>query len=129
MRQMKLSKRSYKNLNGIDAILVAILTEAIKNSPHDFGIPNTGGLRTAETQNKLYKKGLSKLDGYNKKSYHQTGKAFDIYGYVDRKATWDRDILTDIARHIIQVAKDEFKVNLTWGGDWKKFVDMPHFQI
>ena len=125
----KLSKRSYKRLNGVDAILIAILTEAIKESPYDFGIPRTGGLRTAELQNELYKKGKSQLDGYKKKSYHQTGKAFDIFAYVDGKASWDRGQLTAIARHIQKVAKEEFDVELTWGGDWKGFVDMPHFQI
>lgn len=125
----KLSKRSYERLNGVNAILIAILTEAIKESPYDFGIPRSGGLRTAEFQNELYKKGKSQLDGYNKKSYHQSGKAFDIFAYVDGKASWDRDQLTAIARHIQNVAKEQFDVELTWGGDWKNFVDMPHFQI
>jgi peptidoglycan L-alanyl-D-glutamate endopeptidase CwlK len=27
-----------------------------------------------------------------------------------------------------QAAK-ELDVKLTWGGDWKSFVDMPHYQI
>jgi len=125
----KLSKRSYERLNGVNAILIAILTEAIKESPYDFGIPRSGGLRTAEFQNELYKKGKSQLDGYNKKSYHQSGKAFDIFAYVDGKASWDRDKLTAIARHIQKVAKEQFDTELTWGGDWKNFVDMPHFQI
>ena len=126
---MKLSQRSYNHLNGIDAILIAILTEAIKESPHDFGIPNTGGLRTPSVQNNLFRNGKSKADGYQKKSYHQTGKAFDIFGYVNGKATWDKQILTEISIHIRKVALDEFNVNLTWGGDWKSFQDMPHYQI
>ena len=126
---MKLSKRSYNHLNGIDAILIAILTEAIKESPHDFGIPNTGGLRTSSVQNNLFRNGKSKADGYQKKSYHQTGKAFDIFGYANGKATWDKQILTEISKHIRKVALDEFNVKLTWGGDWKSFQDMPHYQI
>lgn len=125
----KLSQRSLSRLNGIEPILIEIVKDAIKESPIDFGIPNDGGLRTAERQNELYKKGVSKLDGYNKKSYHQTGKAFDIYAYVDGKASWDRKHLTAIAEHIKEVALDKFGVKLTWGGDWKSFVDMPHFQI
>ena len=125
----KLSKKSYNHLNGINAILVAIVTEAIKESPHDFGIPNTGGLRTPSVQNNLFLNGKSKADGYKKKSYHQTGKAFDIFGYVDGKATWNKTILTEIARHVQKIAKDEFDIELTWGGDWKNFQDMPHFQI
>jgi peptidoglycan L-alanyl-D-glutamate endopeptidase CwlK len=126
---MKLSKRSYNHLNGIDAILIAILTEAIKESPYDFGVPNTGGLRTPSVQNNLFRNGKSKADGYQKKSYHQTGKAFDVFGYVGGKATWDKKVLTEISIHIRKVALDEFNVKLTWGGDWKSFQDMPHYQI
>lgn len=126
---MKLSKRSYTRLNGIDAILIAILTEAIKESPYDFGIPRYGGLRTSEDQYILYKKGRSRCDGFKKLSYHQSGKAFDIYAYVDGKASWDKDQLRAIARHLKTVAKEQFNIELTWGGDWTSFVDMPHFQI
>ena len=49
----RLSKRSYERLNGVNAILIGILTEAIKESPHDFGIPEDGGLRTDERQKEL----------------------------------------------------------------------------
>jgi peptidoglycan L-alanyl-D-glutamate endopeptidase CwlK len=125
----KLSKRSYERLNGIDAILIAIVTESIKESPYDFGIPRSGGLRTAEEQYILFKDGKSKCDGFKKKSYHQSGKAFDIFAYVDGSASWDKEHLTAIAIHIQKIAKDQFNVDLEWGGDWKSFRDMPHFQI
>lgn len=137
----KLSKRSYSRLDGINAILIAILTESIKDSPYDFGIPRDGGMRTSKRQNELYKARRSQLDGYDKKSYHQSGKAFDIYGYVNGDATWDKDILESIARHIQRVAEDKFNVVLIWGGDWdndgirvdkdsnERFFDGAHFQI
>lgn len=125
----KLSHRSYERLNGVDAILIAILTEAIKESPYDFGIPKSGGMRTPEEQNELYKKGRSRADGYKHKSYHQTGKAFDIYAYVDGNASWEKEHLTAIAQHILKVADEQFNVDLSWGGHWHSFVDLPHFQI
>ena len=125
----KLSNRSLSRLEGVKPLLIAIVVEAIQTSPYDFGIPRSGGLRTADQQNILYKHGVSQRDGYRRKSYHQTGKAFDIYGYVDGKATWNKDVLTAIADHIKKVALERYKVVLTWGGDWRKFVDMPHFQI
>lgn len=125
----QLSKRSLSRLEGVNPLLVAIAVDAVKNSPYDFGIPQYGGKRTAEEQRELFDKGKSKADGYNKKSYHQSGNAFDVFGYVGGKATWDRKVLTAIARHIQKVAMDNYKVKLTWGGDWKSFVDMPHFQI
>jgi len=125
----KLSKRSESRLEGINPILIAIVKEAIKESPFDFGIPNYGGLRTAEDQKDLFDRKLSKCDGYKNKSYHQTGKAFDIYAYVDGKASWNKIQLRLIARHIQKVAKDEFNVKLEWGGDWVSWKDYPHFQI
>jgi peptidoglycan L-alanyl-D-glutamate endopeptidase CwlK len=124
----KLSKRSLSRLEGIDPVLFEIVKEAIKESPIDFGVPSSGGLRTAEDQNELFTKGVSKCDGYNKKSRHQTGKAFDIYAYVDGKASWDTQHLTDIANHILKIAKDQFNVNLIWGGTWK-WKDLPHYEI
>jgi len=131
----KLSSRSRSRLDGIDQVLIDIIEEGIKDSPFDFGIPQYGGLRTAEDQNKLYQQGrdlpgsiITQVDGYIKKSYHQTGKAFDIYAYVDGKASWKEEHLTAIAEHLIQVAKECFDVELTWGGSWK-WRDMPHFQI
>ncbi len=125
----KLSKISESRLDGINSTLKAIVKQAIKTSPIDFGIPADGGLRTAERQNELFKKGVSKCDGYKNKSYHQTGKAFDIYAYVDGKASWNKEHLTTIARHIQEVAKTMFNVDLEYGGDWKNFKDYPHFQI
>lgn len=133
----KLSKRSYERLNGIDAILIAALTEAIKDSPYDFGIPEDGGLRTEKRQKELYEVGRREIedeavitycDGLEKKSYHQSGKAFDIFGYKDGGASWDKEVLTTISTHIRNVAEDQFNVTLEWGGDWSR-PDMPHFQI
>ncbi len=133
----KLSKRSYERLDGIAAILIGILTEAIKESPYDFGIPVDGGLRTDKRQKELYDVGrrevedeavITYCDGIENKSYHQTGNAFDIFGYDENGASWDEDVLTKIAKHIIKIAKEKFDVQLEWGGDFRK-PDRPHFQI
>lgn len=132
----KLSQRSYDRLKGIDPILLDIITEGIKQSPFDFGIPMYGGYRTTAEQQKLYSKGRTSagkkvtwVDGVNKKSYHQSGKAFDIYAYVDGKASWDKKYYEPIARHLQKVAKECYNIKLEWGGDWTKFKDLPHFQI
>ena len=125
----KLSKRSRERLNGINPILIQIVEEAIKESPYDFGIPSFGGLRTAEEQHYLFNKKVSKCDGYNKKSYHQSGNAFDIYAYVDGKASWKHEYYKPIAEHIMKIAKEQFDTELSWGGNWTSFVDLPHFQI
>lgn len=51
-------------------------------------------LRSAQEQNRLFKEGKSKCDGYNIISAHQKGKALDVYfveenKLVDPKAGWE----------------------------------------
>lgn len=129
-----LSMNSLRRLNDVEPILIKIFKEAIKNSPIDFGIAS--GLRTTSEQKALYALGRTKAgkivtyaDGVTNKSYHQSGKAVDIYAYVDGKANWESKYYEPIARHIIKVAKNEFDIDLKWGGDWTSFKDLPHFQI
>ena len=132
----KLSNTSRQRLYCIDNVLIDIIEEAIKDSPIDFGIPNDGGLRTAARQAEMYAQGrttkgakITNADGIKKKSYHQSGKAFDIYAFVDGKASWEHKHYEPIARHLQKVALDKFGVQLEWGGDWSRFKDLPHFQI
>jgi peptidoglycan L-alanyl-D-glutamate endopeptidase CwlK len=94
----KLGTNSINNLAGVDGRLIDIADLAITLSNIDFGIPSTGGLRTEAVQAKLFADGVSKADGVNNKSYHQSGKALDVY-------------------------------ELKWGGLWKSWQDMPHFEI
>lgn len=129
-----LSKRSFRNLNGVDAIMVAVIVEAIKDSPYDFGIANDGGRREDKQQIDLYQIGrrgidgektVTDCDGIDKKSDHQLGKAFDFYGYVSGKADYSKEVMQSIAMHIIHIAKIKFGIRLYWGGKWKN-QDMPH---
>lgn len=131
----KLSANSRKRLDGVDQVLIKIIELAIIDSPYDFGIPNDGGLRTEKRQGELYAQGRTVIgpiitwaDGVKKKSYHQSGRAFDFYAFVDGRATWEAKYYEPIARHIQKVAMEKFGVKLDWGGDWKK-KDMPHLQM
>ena len=70
-------KTSLKRMNGLDERLIKVLFRALQISSKkkdgiDFTIPQYGGLRTADRQNKLFENGFSKCDGYEKKSFHQT---------------------------------------------------------
>lgn len=137
----KLSEKSLERLKDIKPRLLEIVKAGITNSPYDFGIPKYGGFRTAEDQLILYKKGKSQKDGTKKKSYHQTGNAFDIFLFIDGKASWDKDKLEEVAKHLKKVAKEQFDEELFWGGDWdndgirvdhdpdEKFFDGAHFEI
>lgn len=125
----KFGKTSRKRLEGVTPELIEVLELALeKYTKIDFGIPQYGGLRTAGEQYHLFQNGKSNADGYEKKSYHQSGKAVDVFAYVDGKASWDKYHLTHIATAILQAA-NELGVRVTWGGLWKNFVDMPHFEV
>ena len=131
----KFSRNSEKKLQYLHPNLQKFFRELIKISPHDFSI--TQGVRTAEEQNKLYQQGrtvpgkiVTNCDGYKIKSNHQTkddglGHAGDIAVLVNNKITWEEKYYKEVAmsaRILMQ------KYNVEWGGDWKSFKDLPHFE-
>lgn len=111
----KLSQRSLTRLNGVDDKMIELAQRAISKSPIDFGIPRHGGLRTPEEQRELFNTQKSKCDGYDKKSRHQSGRAFDVYAYHNGLASWDKVHLAMIAGVILSEAKD-MGLNVVWGG-------------
>lgn len=124
----QLSNRSKRHLDGVNPLLVRVVQRALEITKVDFGIPETGGKRTAEQQAALYKAGLSKLDGTNKLSKHQSGNAVDVFAYVDGKASWDVGDLAEVATAMFAAAQ-ELNVDIKWGGHWKRFPDYPHFEV
>lgn len=93
-------------------------------------ISSSGGYRSFDKQNELYAKGRTTSGGKvtNAKagqSYHNYGLAIDVvevspmYGYKKGypSSRWDK---------IARIGKS---LGLEWGGDWKSFVDKPHFQL
>ena len=88
-------------------------------------ISSSGGYRSFDKQNELYAKGRTTSGGKvtNAKagqSYHNYGLAIDVvevspmYGYKKGYPSSAR------------IGKS---LGLEWGGDWKSFVDKPHFQL
>jgi len=127
MSNYRLSKTGLRNLDGVHPELIEVVKMAIQITKVDFGIPSTGGYRTEETQHKLFKDGKSKADGYTNKSNHQTGNAVDVFAYVDGKASWEVEHLSMVACAMLEAA-NRLGVDLRWGGHFKSFVDMPHFE-
>jgi len=94
----------------------------------------TQGLRTWEEQDALYARGRT-ADPIGKKfivtnakggqSYHNFGLAFDIV-VLDALGKFDWD-----SSHPgwIAASKAGKSVGLEWGGDWKSFKDIPHYQF
>jgi hypothetical protein len=128
------SEKSYSNMHGCDPRLKQIAFWAIEITPVDFGIPDDGGLRTAERQNELFQMGRSKCDGYEKISRHQAtalspwSKAIDFFAYVGGVASWDKHFLAVIAASFLQSACDLGYI-IEWGGLWITWKDYPHIQI
>ena len=128
MKHHKFSPKSLERMVGVDTRLKLIAEYALKISTIDFGIPGHGGLRTQEEQMLLFTSGLSKCDGIEKLSKHQSGRALDFYAYVDGEASWDKGHLTSVAAAFLQSAS-QLGYAIEWGGFWTSFVDMPHIQL
>ena len=118
----KFSNRSVERLQGVHPDMVKLMTEAIKESPYDFGI--TEGRRALERQRNLVADGKSRTMN----SRHLTGHAVDIVVFVDGKITWDFKFYAAVAEHIKKVA-EELKIPIVWGGDWVSFKDGPHYEL
>lgn len=124
-----MDKRTVSNLKGLHPLLVKLITEADKNSPIPFSV--TDGIRTAEEQHKAFEAGRSKLDGYKKIGKHQKqkdgyGHAFDAHPMPYNPE--DLKKYKSLAAHIKQTAK-KLGIKIAWGGDWKTFIDRPHYEL
>ena len=129
------SEISKKKLATCDEKLQKVFNEAIKECPVDFGI--SYGERTVEEQIKLYKQGRSMpgkivtyCDGVKNKSKHNysPSKAVDVICYKFGKITWEPEYYKRVAIHVLKVAT-ELGIKITWGGNFAKLKDFPHYQI
>ncbi|CCN85474.1 conserved hypothetical protein [Vibrio nigripulchritudo SFn27] len=122
-----LSARSEARMMGVKTELKEVVRLALTYSRYDFGI--TSGVRTAKEQNELYLKNASQLDGYQRKSKHQTGDAIDFVAYDENgRVTWDFRYYEAIA-DAFKRAASELKTPIVWGGDWRTFKDGPHIEL
>lgn len=87
-------------------------------------------LRTVKEQDELYAQGRTKpgrivtnAKGYSYSSMHQWGVAFDFYRN-DGKGAYNTS-----GKFFERVGAIGKTIGLEWGGDWKTFVDRPHFQL
>jgi peptidoglycan L-alanyl-D-glutamate endopeptidase CwlK len=116
------SKRSLKNLKGIHPDLRRVIDRALQDSPLDFIVIE--GLRTMQRQRELVASGASKTMN----SRHLTGHAVDLLPIGRNGAAFDWP-LYDKLGPAVKAAADAEGVEITWGGDWTKFRDGPHFQL
>ena len=88
------------------------------------------GLRTNAEQDKLFNQRPKVTNAKGGQSIHNYGFAVDIVLIIDGKTAswdtvkdWDNDRVSDW-NEVVAVFK---KNGWNWGGDWKSFKDLPHF--
>lgn len=96
----------------------------------------TQGLRTFEEQDEMYAQGRTKpgkkiTNAKGGQSIHNYGFAVDICMIIDNKVAswdtakdWDNDQIADWYECVKIFARHGWE----WGGNWKTFKDMPHFE-
>ena len=95
----------------------------------------TQGLRTVEEQNLLYAQGRTLpgkkiTNAKGGQSVHNYGFAVDICLIINGKtASWDtvKDWDNDMVADWYECVKIFARYGWDWGGNWKKFKDLPHF--
>jgi|GEM_PF-279683 len=108
---------------GVNADLIKVLKRAQQLSKVKFHIHE--GLRTLERQREMVRRGWSKTMD----SEHLKGRAVDVRADGDPAVgDLDRKKYEEINRAMRQ-ASEEAGIPVEWGGDWKKFKDVPHFQF
>ena len=127
----KFSERSLDNLKNVDQRLVDICNELIKEI--DFTVIE--GYRTLERQKELFDTGFSKIDGIKKKGKHNYSPslAIDIIPYKKGHNPFDGSeestkMFKELNKSFDKVAK-KLGIKYEWGGNWKTFVDLPHYQV
>lgn len=96
----------------------------------------TQGLRSFEEQEKLYAigritSGKKVTNAKAGQSIHNYGLAVDICMMIDGKtASWDtvKDWDNDQVADWYECVKIFAKYGWDWGGNWKNFKDLPHFE-
>lgn len=117
---MMLTERDRQRLTGVHGDLVRVVERA--RGYIDFIV--TEGMRTAQRQRELFDKGATRTLN----SRHLTGHAVDLAVLVGREVRWDWPLYKQLGQAMKRAAAEE-EVGITWGGDWPRFPDGPHFEL
>ena len=84
------------------------------------------GHRGEKEQNKAYEDGFSMLKFPKSKHNKVPSLAVDVVPYpID----WNNiGRFEELGEFVVQKAK-EMNINISWGGNWEKFKDYPHYEI
>lgn len=118
----RLSQRSRARLQGVHPDLIAVVEAAIRRTSVDFMV--TEGRRDPVRQVALVRAGASRTLN----SRHLTGHAVDVAALIEGQVRWDWPLYGRIAG-AFKAAATDLRIPLTWGGDWTRLRDGPHFEL
>lgn len=124
-RQMMV--RNVKAMAGVDPRLIALIwfSSVEFEKTQGWTAVVVEGVRTRLDQQRYLAEGKSA----SMNSKHLTGHAVDVALFDDRGAvTWDFAIYRDFA-DCVKSNAEYFGFAVTWGGDWPKLRDGPHFEV
>ena len=133
----RFSSKSLAILSTVDPRLQELFNAVVKR--YDCAV--VSGLRTTEMQQMLYAQGrtmpgniVTYLDGIEKKSRHQSGRAADVIPYpVD----WNDTKRFNHFAGFVRGVAFQMGIDIVWGGDWdndfdfkdQRFHDLGHFEL
>lgn len=130
MGKYKFSKRSLDNLETCAKPLQTLFKKCIEVTDIDFTV--ICGHRDKKSQDEAYRLGNSKLRWPKSNHNKLPSLAADVVPYpIDWKDLQKFDELAKIIKSVWEDMTDEEKdgYDLAWGGDWKKFIDRPHWEL
>lgn len=119
--------RSELSFAGVHPDLVKVIRRAAEITTQPFIVIH--GLRTPAEEAAMVAKGASTT----MHSRHLPNKAglacaVDVAATTNGKIDWNSKLYAQIAV-AVQKAEDELGITVEWGGDWKSFKDLGHFQL
>lgn len=132
--------KSQSRINKLHPVVARATTQLILNCyKKGIYIVIVQGLRTIEEQNALYAQGRNGdkrpivTNAKGGHSNHNFGVAIDfaLLRSDGVSISWDTnaDYNSDKKADWFQVVEEAKKLGFMWGGDWKSFKDMPHFEM
>lgn len=122
MTEFRFSGTSEARLRDVHPDLARIVRRALELSKMDFSVAE--GVRSYARQKELFEAGKSRT----MRSRHLTGHAVDLYPVHKSGAEFVREDFAEVA-DAMKRASVALGIPIEWGGDWKSFVDCPHWQL
>lgn len=123
-----LSARSRAKLEPVHPHLRRVVELAITTTVVDFSVVE--GIRTLAKQREYFLKGKSQT----MRSRHLPGTggfshAVDLAPWLNGTIDWVSPFGWEAIAQAMKAAAHALNIPIEWGGDWRTFVDRPHWQL